>query len=78
MNAPYDDLIRLFDEKKVSILDSDNICWKLIDGNWVGKRSVWTFDNRACWLEDTERLNVKTWWCGEDADYDEILTITKR
>jgi hypothetical protein len=52
-------------------LDSDNIVWKIIDGNFVGKRSVWTYDSRACWLEDTEIKNVKSWWCGKDSDYTE-------
>lgn len=54
-------------------LDSDNILWKIVDGKWIGKRSVWTFDFRACWLEDTTVDNVKTWWCGKDSDYSEIF-----
>jgi hypothetical protein len=40
----------------------------------IGKRSVWTLDWRSCWLEDTTKENVKTWWCGQDADYNEIFT----
>lgn len=55
------------------ILDHNNIEWKLVEGKWIGKRSVWTFDFRACWLEDTTIENVKSWWCGKDADYTEIF-----
>ena len=33
-------------------------------GSGLEKRSVWTFDFRACWLEDTTIDNVKSWWCG--------------
>ena len=54
-------------------LDKDNILWKTVDGEMIGKRSVWTFDNRACWLQDTKSENVKAWWCGENADYNEIF-----
>ena len=56
-----------------SFHDANNIVWKVIDGNWIGKRSVWTKDFRTCWIEDTTIENVKTWWCGEDADYTEIF-----
>jgi hypothetical protein len=56
------------------MLDANNIVWKVIDGKWIGKRSVWTFDFRSCWLEDTTIYNVKSWWCGgKDADYTEIF-----
>ena len=54
-----------------SFLDANNILWKIIDGNCIGKRSVWTFDNRACWVEDTELNNIKSWWCGENENYKE-------
>ena len=55
-------------------LDSDNILWKIIDDQLIGKRSVWTFDFRACWLEDTTIENVKSWWCGgKDSDYTETF-----
>lgn len=61
-----------------SILDKNNIVWKIIEGKWIGKRSVWTFDFRACWLEDTTIENVKSFWCGgKDADYTEIFTNKK-
>jgi len=54
-------------------LDSNNVLWKHIDSEWIGKRSVFTFDFRACWLEDTDELNVKYWWCGKESDYSEIF-----
>lgn len=56
------------------LLDSNKVVWKLIDGKWIGKRSVWTFDFYACWLEDTTINNVKSWWCGgKEANYKEIF-----
>ena len=61
--------------EKSSFLDSNNIVWKWIDNNWIGKRSVWTFDFRACWLEDTTIDNIKSFWCGgKEADYNEVFT----
>lgn len=57
-----------------SSIDGNNIVWKVIDGKMIGKRSVWTLDWRSCWLEDTTKENVKTWWCGQDSDYNEIFT----
>lgn len=54
-------------------LDSENILWKLIDDQLIGKRSVLTFDLRTCWLEETEINNIKSWWCGKDSDYSEIF-----
>jgi hypothetical protein len=62
-------------DEKASLLDSENIVWKWVDSKWIGKRSVWTHDNRACWLEETTINQVKTWWCGgKEADYEEIFT----
>ena len=61
---------------KLSFLDSNNIVWKFVDNQWIGKRSVWTFDFRTCWLEDTTPENVKSWWCGKDANYSEIFYYT--
>lgn len=55
------------------ILDKNNIVWKIINGNLIGKRSVWTFDFRACWIEDTDIKNIKSYWCGIDSDYKEIF-----
>lgn len=55
-------------------LDKNNILWKLINGEWIGKRSVWTFDFRACWIEDTTIDKIKSYWCGgPDTDYTEIF-----
>jgi len=58
------------------LLDGNNIGWRWIDDQWIGKRTVWTNTWRAVWLEEVKQdEHVKTWWCGEDADYDEIFTI---
>ena len=63
---------------KCCFLDKNNIVWKLINDEWIGKRSVWTKDWRSCWIEDTTIDNVKTWWCGgKDADYTEVFKRTK-
>lgn len=57
-----------------SLLDANNILWKIVDGKWVGKRSVWTYDFRACWIEDTSVENISSYWCGgKDADYAEVF-----
>lgn len=57
-------------------LNKDNILWKTIDGEFIGKRSVYTTCLRAVWLEQVEKecLTIRSWWCGEDADYEEIFT----
>lgn len=65
-------IVRGFD-KPASLLDGNNILWKVVDKEWIGKRSVWCIGNRACWLEDVKTEDVKSWWCGEDADYAEIF-----
>lgn len=38
------DLMSIFCKnfEKSSFLDSKNIIWKHINGEWIGKRSVWT------------------------------------
>lgn len=65
-------------KKDLLYLDKNNIVWKLVDNEWIGKRSVWTFDFKACWLEETQPSNVKSWWCGgKDSDYTEIFKITQ-
>ena len=61
--------VRYFSDLKVSMLDGNNLVWKIVDGIWIGKRSVYTFDRRALWLEDTTVDNIKSWWCGQNADY---------
>lgn len=54
------------------ILDSDNILWKHIGEDIVGRRSVWTNKNRSIWLSDLqEGEEVKDWWSGVGADYNE-------
>ena len=61
------------EENKYNFLDSNNILWKWVNDEWIGKRSVYTFDLRACWLEDTTIDKVRSFWCGgKDADYNEI------
>ena len=57
------------------MLDENKINWKIVDNKWIGKRSVWTYDYRSCWLEETTLDNIKSWWLGEDADYNEVFTI---
>lgn len=66
-------LLLLYLKPKSCYLDENNIIWKHIDDKFIGKRSVWTNDFRACWLEDTTLDNIKSWWCGKDANYDEIF-----
>lgn len=41
-----------------NILDSDNIYWKLKDGEWIGKPSVQTKDLRRVWLEDVNPEDI--------------------
>ena len=60
-------------KKSSSYLDGQNIFWKWVNNQWLGKRSVWTFDLSACWLEETTLKNVKSFWCGENANYSEIF-----
>ena len=73
LNNIGESIIRSFPEIKGSMLDSNNILWKIVNNEWIGKRSVWTFDMRACWIEETDIKNIKTWWCGEESDYYEIF-----
>lgn len=58
-------------------LDKNNIKWKIIDGKWIGKRTVCTYDFTACWLEETTPDRIKSWWCGKDADYNEVFIRNK-
>jgi len=60
--------------KTVSILDKNNILWKCVDGELIGKRSVWTFCYTACWIEDTTQDNIKSYWAGgKDVNYKEVF-----
>ena len=68
-----ENLIRRFGET-ASFLDKDKILWRIINNEWIGKRSVWTVDWEACWLEDITLEDIKSWWCGKDSDYNEIFT----
>ena len=62
------------DNSRISYLNSENILWQIEGGEWIGKRSVWTHDFRACWLEHTSEENIKIYWCGgKDLDYKEIF-----
>lgn len=62
----------------ISMLDANYILWRVLDGEWIGKRSVCTYDFLACWIEHTDRVNVKIWWCGIDANYSEIFRRCQR
>jgi hypothetical protein len=63
----------IIEDSRGVFLDKNNIGWRIVDGEWIGKRTVWTYDFRACWLEQTTRENIKSWWCGKDSDYNEIF-----
>ena len=58
---------------QASYLDNSNILWRIVNNEWIGKRSVWTLDDRACCIEETSESNIKSWWCGKDSDYKEIF-----
>ena len=60
-----------------NILDGNNVCWKVIDGEIIGKRAVWTYDFRACWLEETAIENVKVFWHGKKGNYQEQFKVKK-
>lgn len=60
--------------ESASFLDSDNILWKMVEDNWIGKRSVWTKDYRAVWIEETEKENIEKYWCGKESNYSEVFT----
>ncbi len=70
-NAISEAICRTVDRS--SFLDSNKIVWKVVDDEWIGKRSVWTFDFKACWLDDTTKDNVKSWWCGRNSNYEEVF-----
>lgn len=69
----YSNIVSKTINRKISLLDRNNILWKCVNDKWIGKRSVWTKDWRVCWLEDSSIDNVKSWWCGENADYTEVF-----
>lgn len=49
------------------------ILWKRIDEKWIGKRYVQTKGLSSKWLEEVNKEDIKTWPCGEGADYNEIF-----
>jgi len=67
----------LFVFKGSSLLDGNNVNWKVINGEIIGKRAVWTHDFRVCWLEDTTIENVKVFWHGKKANYQEEFKLKK-
>lgn len=73
INTRCEELVRCFEHLNGSLFDHNNIVWKVVNGDWIGKRAVYTFDNSACWLEDTNPENIKSWLHGRDADYKEIF-----
>ena len=74
-NQIGEEIARFF--PNTSMLDNNNILWKIINNEWVGKRGVYTFNNSTCWLEDVKKENVKLWLCGKNADYNEIFHRAK-
>ena len=54
-------------------LDENNIGWKYINGELIGKRTVYTHDLRAVWIEDVKKEEIRSWWCGKDSDYTECF-----
>ena len=68
----------LFWEKiGMSFLNNDNVLFIPLNGEFIGKRSVWTKDKKAMWLEETTPENIKTYWCGKDADYTQTFELVK-
>lgn len=58
-----------------SMLDSNNIVWKIVNNEWIGKRGVYTVDYRSCWLEDTASEKIRRWWNDNpNVDYSQIFT----
>ncbi len=64
-----------FESENVKILDKNNISWKKVNSEWLGKRCVAWKDGFAYgWLEDMPKdEKVKYWLHGKEADYNEIL-----
>lgn len=69
------DLVDLIGWEKARVLDKNNISWKKVNGEWLGKRCVSWKDGFAYgWLEDMPKdEKVKYWLHGEDADYNELF-----
>lgn len=42
-------------------LDSDSILWKIVDGEWIGKKAVQMKDLSIRWPEDINHDDIKKW-----------------
>lgn len=73
-NAIGELFVRRLAPENGSFLDVNNIQWKLVEGKWIGMRSVYCKDLTCKWLSEVQdRSVIRNWWCGEDADYNEIF-----
>ena len=54
-------------------LDEKNILWKWVNDEWIGKRSVYTNDLKAKWIEEVEEKEIRSYWCGVNSNYKEIF-----
>ena len=70
-NIFAEDLCRHNQKSKPSYLDSNNVLWKVVNGVWVGKRSVQTKDLAVSWVDDINIEEIKKFLCGKYADYKE-------
>ncbi len=60
--------------KKQGVIDGDNILWKYVNDQWVGKRYVMTTKHRHIWLSELRPgEEIKSWVSGENADYEEVF-----
>jgi hypothetical protein len=61
----------------MNYLDKNNISWKFIDNEWIGKRCVSSKEGfRYVWLEDVPSdETVHSYLCGEDKDYNETFKL---
>lgn len=55
-------------------LNIDEILYKSVDGEWIGKRCVTNFKFQSKWKEEVADEDVEYWHKdGKDADYKEIF-----
>jgi hypothetical protein len=54
-------------------LDKNNILWRISENGMIGKRSVYTENLRACWIDDLRGEKIMSYWCGENSDYQEVF-----
>lgn len=58
----------------VSYLDKNNILWKIVNGEKIGKRAVYMKNLSCLWLSDVDDITqIRSYMCGEHADYNEII-----